>query len=151
MAAFTRPSSTQYGTSGYTCATGRRGDRCPGDFPATIIIVQHRPPQPGGVLTHILRACSGLRVLDGDALQPGTVYVARADSHLTIASDRTFHYHDGSRIRHVRSSANPLFESAAKVFGGHLIAVVLSGNGSDATDGVQGVKAQGGIVTTRPS
>ena len=32
-------------------------------------------------------------------------------------------------IRFVRSSANPLFESAARVFDGHVIAVVLTGGG----------------------
>jgi two-component system chemotaxis response regulator CheB len=79
-------------------------------------------------------------------LHAGTAYLARADRHLTIASDQTFHYHDGTRIRHVRSSANPLFETAAKAFDGPLVAVVLSGGGGDATDGVQGVKAHGGVV-----
>jgi two-component system chemotaxis response regulator CheB len=74
------------------------------------------------------------------------VYVARGDGHLTVAADRTFRYHDGTRIRFVRSSANPLFESAARIFDGHVVAVVLSGSGSDATDGVQGVKAHGGLV-----
>jgi two-component system chemotaxis response regulator CheB len=46
----------------------------------------------------------------------------------------------------VRSSANPLLESAAKVFDDRVIAVVLTGSGMDATDGIQSVKAQGGIV-----
>jgi two-component system chemotaxis response regulator CheB len=121
----------------------------PSDFPASVVIVQHRMPGREELINNVLRGRSLLQVttaLDGDALHPGTVYVARADSHLTIGGDKTFHYHDGTRIRHVRSSANPLFESAARVFDGHLIAVVLSGGGSDATDGVQGVKAHGGIV-----
>jgi two-component system chemotaxis response regulator CheB len=74
------------------------------------------------------------------------VYLAQPDTHLTIAADRSFRYRDGTRIRHVRSSANPLFESAAKVFDGHVVAVVLSGGGHDATDGVQGVKAHGGLI-----
>jgi len=120
----------------------------PRDFPAIVVIVQHRAAQPVSILTDILRR-TGRRVLDavdGDALEAGTVYIARADSHLTIAPIKTFHYHDGTRIRHVRSSANPLFTSAAKVFDGHVIAVVLTGGGSDATDGVQGVKAHGGLV-----
>ena len=65
---------------------------------------------------------------------------------VTIGADRRFHYHDGRRIRFVRPSANPLFESAARVFDGHTIAVVLSGGGSDATDGVQDVKAKVGTV-----
>jgi two-component system chemotaxis response regulator CheB len=83
---------------------------------------------------------------EGETIHPGTVYVARSDSHLTVAADRRFRYRDGTRISFVRSSANPLFESAARVFDGHVIAVVLSGAGHDATDGVQGVKAHGGLV-----
>jgi two-component system chemotaxis response regulator CheB len=46
----------------------------------------------------------------------------------------------------VLSSANPLLESAAGAFGDRTIAVVLTGSGLDATDGVQTVKARGGIV-----
>jgi two-component system chemotaxis response regulator CheB len=46
----------------------------------------------------------------------------------------------------VYSSANPLLESASAVLDGRVIAVVLSGTGSDATDGVQSVKAGGGRV-----
>lgn len=121
----------------------------PSDFPASVVIVQHRTPGREELINNVLRGRSLLEVTTavyGDAPHPGTVYVARADSHLTIGGDKTFRYHDGTRIRHVRSSANPLFESAARAFDGHLIAVVLSGGGSDGTDGVQGVKAHGGIV-----
>jgi len=50
------------------------------------------------------------------------------------------------KIRHVLSSANPLFTSAAGVYGDGVIAVVLTGGDSDATDGVQSVSEAGGIV-----
>jgi two-component system chemotaxis response regulator CheB len=53
---------------------------------------------------------------------------------------------DGQRIKFLRSSANPLFESAAQVLGDRVIAVVLTGGGSDGTDGVQAVKSMGGII-----
>jgi two-component system chemotaxis response regulator CheB len=121
----------------------------PAEFPASIVIVQHRPPGPDRFLSQVLRGRSGFPVVgaaEGEALHAGTAYLARADSHLTIAADKRFRYHDGTRIRHVRASANPLFETAAKASDGHLVAVVLSGGGGDATDGVQGVKANGGVV-----
>ena len=75
-----------------------------------------------------------------------SVYIARSDLHLTVTTTRRFAYVDGRRVRFVRSSANPLLESAAAAFSGRLVAVVLSGVGSDGTDGVQTVKAHGGIV-----
>jgi two-component system chemotaxis response regulator CheB len=74
------------------------------------------------------------------------VYLARPDRHLTVATDRRFQYRDGTKIRFLYSSANPLFESAAQVFRDRVVGVVLTGSGSDATDGVQGVKAHGGVV-----
>ena len=52
----------------------------------------------------------------------------------------------GTRIKFLRSAANPLLESAAIAFENKSIAVVLTGGGSDATDGVQSVKAHGGFV-----
>lgn len=49
-------------------------------------------------------------------------------------------------IRFLRSAADPLFESASKVFGAGLTAVVLTGGNSNATDGVRSVKRHGGDV-----
>jgi two-component system, chemotaxis family, protein-glutamate methylesterase/glutaminase len=82
----------------------------------------------------------------GDRIVPGVVYVARPDLHLLVTPDCRFEYRDGHRIKFVRSSANPLFESAARVFDGRPVAVVLTGGGSDATDGVQSVRAASGTV-----
>jgi len=44
------------------------------------------------------------------------------------------------------SSADPLLESAAGAFDGRLVAVVLTGAGSDGAAGVRSVKAHGGVV-----
>jgi two-component system chemotaxis response regulator CheB len=65
---------------------------------------------------------------------------------LTVSSEKRFSYIDGRKIRFVSSAANPLFSSAAAAFENRLIAVVLTGYGMDATDGVQTVKAHGGFV-----
>jgi two-component system chemotaxis response regulator CheB len=121
----------------------------PREFPGAVVVLQHRPPEHDGTLAEILgRACAmPVRVaMQGEMVRPGHVYIGRPDSHLTVTADKAFIYRDGTRIRHVRSSANPLFETAAQVFEGHVIAVVLTGGGMDATDGVQTVKAYGGIV-----
>lgn len=123
----------------------------PASVDVPVVIVQHRaatsPPQ---VLPHILsRAAHGRRVKqaeDGDSLEPSTVYVAPADFHLLVDEERTLRLSDGRRIKHLRSSANPLLESAARALHGKIIAVVLTGSGTDATDGVQEVRSRGGQV-----
>lgn len=121
----------------------------PSDFPAPIVIVQHRSLSKEWLLAAVLARRTSLRVREaetGGALEPGTVYIAKPSRHLTVTVDRRFEYSDGHRIRHLLSSANPLFASAAAAFGHGAIAVVLSGSGSDGTDGVQEVKSQGGVV-----
>jgi two-component system chemotaxis response regulator CheB len=83
---------------------------------------------------------------DGESLEAGTVYLAAPDLHLVVNDNRTLGLRNGHRIRHVLSSGNPLFESAARTLGERVIAVVLTGYDSDGTDGVQAIKKAGGTV-----
>lgn len=121
----------------------------PFDFPAAVVIVQHSDPSRKSLLAPILARASAMPVvaaLEGDELEPGRVYIVPPNRHATVTDDRRIHLFDGTRIRHVRSSANPLFESAALVYGTSAVAIVLSGTGFDATDGVQAIKHHGGAV-----
>jgi len=121
----------------------------PPDFPAPIIIVQHRALAGESHLVAVLGRKTQLTVVeatDGDALQAGTVYVARADHHLTVTGTGRLAYVNGRPIRHLLSSANPLFASCAETFGADAIAIVLSGSGRDGADGVLAIKAHGGTV-----
>jgi two-component system, chemotaxis family, protein-glutamate methylesterase/glutaminase len=121
----------------------------PADFPAAVVLVQHRRLHTPDLLPRVLSRRCQMPVVAagaGERLCPGTVYVAPADKHLVIRPDHTFGLTDGRRIHHVRSSADPLFASAAHVSGGGILAVVLTGTDSDASGGVQAVKAAGGIV-----
>jgi two-component system chemotaxis response regulator CheB len=120
----------------------------PTDFPVPIAVVQHRTAHQPNYLAEVLGRRTKLPVRFAQAGEPihaGTVYVAPPDSHLTIG-DHTFHLSDGKRIRHVLSSANPMFTSAAEAFKGRMIAVVLTGGDRDGTDGVQSVRNAGGFV-----
>jgi two-component system, chemotaxis family, protein-glutamate methylesterase/glutaminase len=122
----------------------------PRDLPAAVVVVQHRVPKPHpNNFRGILERAAALPVVMAEQdqiIQPGRVYIARSDLHLTISPTMRFSYTNGRRIRFLLSSANPLFESAAAAFKNHLVAVVLTGSGTDATDGVQSVKAHGGLV-----
>jgi two-component system, chemotaxis family, protein-glutamate methylesterase/glutaminase len=121
----------------------------PGDFPASIVVIQHRAATKTSLLDEILRRRTKLPIeaaRPGERLLPGVAYIAPPDQHLIVNAESRFEFVDGTRVRGVLSSANPLLESAAPIFNDRLIAVVLTGSGLDATDGVQAVKACGGIV-----
>jgi two-component system chemotaxis response regulator CheB len=118
------------------------------DFPLPIAVVLHRSTRLPYFQDQVLASRTPLKVRvakDFETMRPGTVYLAPPDRHLKVRGDK-FMLTDGRKIRHVLSSANPLFESAAEALGGGVIAVVLTGYDSDATDGVQSVKANGGFV-----
>jgi two-component system chemotaxis response regulator CheB len=130
-------------------AIGAVLETLPHDLPAAVIVIQHRSPEFESVLESILMRRAHMPVVtatSGDRIMPGVVYVARPDLHLIVRSNRRFAYTNGTRIKFLLSSANPLLATAASAFAGRLIAVVLTGYGSDATDGVQSVKAHGGLV-----
>jgi two-component system chemotaxis response regulator CheB len=114
----------------------------PADLPVPIALVQHRSLHLPSFLANIPRLKVKTAV-EGESLQPGTVYIAPPNKHLLVKTDHTFVLSNGRRIRHVLSSANPLFASAAAAC---VIAVVLTGGDSDATDGVQAVHDAGGLV-----
>jgi two-component system chemotaxis response regulator CheB len=121
----------------------------PANFPIPVAVVQHRTATPPNLLSRVLGRHTRLAVKtaeQAERMQPGTVYLAPPDLHLTVGPDRTACLMDGQRIRHVRSSANPLFATAAEVLGGRVLAVVLTGGDRDATDGVQTVRAHGGTI-----
>ena len=122
----------------------------PRDLPAAVVVVQHRTArsQPNHLRSILARATAMPVVVaaDDQIIEPGHLYLARSDLHLTVSPEGRFSYMNGRRIRFVLSSANPLFESAAATFKHRLVAVVLTGSGSDASDGVQNVKAHGGLV-----
>jgi two-component system chemotaxis response regulator CheB len=131
----------------------------PRDLPVPVVVLLHRTGNPD-TLASSLALVSGANTknaVEGEGLLPGTVYVAPSGMHVRIRPDHTISLFDGRTIRFQRSSANPLFESAARVYGSGVIAVVLSGFDRDGTDGVQAVNRAGGTViaqspaTSRPA
>lgn len=136
-------------SAGGVQALGEILSALPADFPVPMAIVLHRPADRVSRLPEILARRTKLKVKqaeEGEAIQPGTVYVAPPHRHLIVNPEHTFSYWHGQRIHGTHSSANPLFASAAAACKPPIIAVVLTGGDADATDGVQTVKANGGIV-----
>src|SRR5205823_369106 len=73
----------------------------PSDLNAAVVVVQHRTPHKKSLLEQILARSARMPVLtavEGQQIEPGHVYVARPDLHLTIGGDHRFAYFDGTRI-----------------------------------------------------
>ncbi len=121
----------------------------PADFPAPIVLAQHLDPQHPSHLPEILGRRSTLPVWSiEDAgvqpLLPGNVYVVPADRDVEVI-DHALHVQvDGTR--RPKPSINLLFSSAAQAYGERLIAVILTGTGSDGALGARAVKLAGGVV-----
>src|SRR5262249_32794781 len=91
----------------------------PASFPAPVLIVQHRSPRGQRSLERILAPVSALPVKElstGEAMQPGTVYIAPPDEHLLVA-DGHVELSRTAKVKFARPSIDVLFESVARVYG----------------------------------
>ena len=82
----------------------------------------------------------------GETPRAGTIYVAPPHRHLVLAENRTFAFQHVHFVHHTQSAADPLFLSAASVYGDRAVAVVLSGGDVDGAAGAGAIGAAGGVV-----
>lgn len=127
----------------------------PPDFPAAVAVVLHMPVGYTELFARSLGEVSRLPVAearDGEIVRPGLVYLAPAGYHLSFTPrpDGTVATRLGLQPLDTahRPSVDVLFQSAAEAYGDRVLAVVLTGMGSDGTKGAAWVKAQGGRVLT---
>jgi two-component system chemotaxis response regulator CheB len=120
----------------------------PQDFPASVFVVVHTSPAAPGVLADILDRAGALPAAfaaDGERLQPGRIYVAPPDRHLIIEPNR-IRLTRGPKENRFRPAVDPLFRSAAQVYGPRVIGVILTGYLDDGTAGLWAVKQLGGTT-----
>jgi two-component system, chemotaxis family, protein-glutamate methylesterase/glutaminase len=116
------------------------------------LIVQHMPPMFTGVFAERLRTQIGLRACepeDGEPLVAGTVYVAPGGRHMGLSvglGEPVIRLDDGPPVNFCRPAVDVLFRDAAPIFGAAALAVVLTGMGSDGTEGARALAQAGGTV-----
>jgi two-component system, chemotaxis family, CheB/CheR fusion protein len=121
----------------------------PKTFPAPIVIAQHLDPQRISHLGSILERRSVLPVVEVSEnpptqLERGKIYVVPSNRHVKIKDG---HVHlEGDHVDRPKPSVDMLLSSAARAYGEHLIAVILTGSGSDGAAGAVEVKNAGGVV-----
>ncbi len=129
-------------------AVGAVVSRLPADLDASVLVVVHIPPYATSTLPSILDRCGPLKAVhprDGEALQPGRIYVAPPDKHLLVEVGRVV-VRRGPKENRFRPSIDALFRSAAYVYGSRVIGVVLSGVLDDGTSGLWSIKRLGGVA-----
>jgi two-component system, chemotaxis family, protein-glutamate methylesterase/glutaminase len=120
----------------------------PADLPAAVFVVIHVAPDAPPELVQALvtvGALSGAVAANGQAIEYGRVLIAPPNRHLLIRTDEVS-VTRGPHENRVRPAIDPMFRTAAKVFDGRVIAVILSGGQNDGTYGAMMVNSRGGVV-----
>jgi two-component system, chemotaxis family, protein-glutamate methylesterase/glutaminase len=124
----------------------------PADFPVPIVIVQHMPPLFTRLLAERLNAIARLEVREGKAgqrLQRGQVWIAPVGHHMTVArngAEFVVGINHDPQENSCRPAVDVLFRSVAQTYGANVLAVILTGMGTDGTRGSAVIREAGGEV-----
>jgi two-component system chemotaxis response regulator CheB len=127
----------------------------PANFPLPVLIVQHMPELFTKLFAQRLDGQCRLRAreaAEGDSVRAGTIYIARGNWHMEVlAASRpgqppTLHLNQGPLENHCRPAVDVLFRSAAALYGSGVLALVLTGMGSDGLAGCRAIRDRGGSV-----
>ncbi len=124
----------------------------PRDLGVPVLLVQHMPALLTASLADSLDRKSALDVreaVDGEPVEPGTVYLAPGGKHMAVVRGRSTAASSGTRtirllddppVNSCRPSADVLFSSISEAYDGTVLALVMTGMGSDGMDGIRVLK-----------
>ena len=128
--------------------------RLPAGLAASLFVVWHLSPGAKSILPSILSKSGPLQAKhprDGDRIERGTIYVAPNDHHMLLENGY-IRVAKGPKENRFRPAVDPLFRSAAYVYGPRVIGVVLTGALDDGTAGLWTIKLRGGTaIVQEPS
>jgi two-component system chemotaxis response regulator CheB len=119
---------------------------------APVLITQHMPPTFTAVLAEHLARVSKFPVReasDGEEVNAGAIYLAPGGKHMKVErrdGTAVIAIDDGPMVNFCKPAVDPLFASAAEVWGNKVLALVLTGMGSDGLAGAKEIVAAGGYV-----
>ena len=126
--------------------------RIPRDFPVPIVLVQHMPPIFTRLLAERLGSRSEIPVQEGSAgiiLSPGQAWIAPGNFHMTVkrvGMGSRLELNQDPHENSCRPAVDVLFRSVAEVYQASVLAVVMTGMGSDGVIGAQRIRECGGEV-----
>ena len=117
-----------------------------------VLITQHMPPTFTTILAEHLARTSrrpAHEAIDGEIVKAGTIYLAPGGRHMRVVrhgADTVIALDDGPPVNFCKPAVDPLFTSAMEIWQGAVMAVVLTGMGSDGARGGKEIVAAGGSV-----
>jgi len=123
----------------------------PAELPAALFVVMHSVPGQGSRLADILGRWGPLPAhiaVHGEQIRPGQIYVAPNDNHLTLQRDFV-RVTRGPKENGHRPAVDPLFRTAARMYGSRVVGVILTGNLTCGTEGLRAIKASGGVAVVQ--
>ena len=112
------------------------------------VLVQHLDPDHKSLLTELIRRYSRMEVFeveDGMTVRPGCTYIIPPGRDMAFLNG-TLQLLEPSAPRGQRMPIDFFFRSLAQDQHERAVCIVLSGTGSDGTQGIRAVKAEGGMV-----
>ncbi len=126
--------------------------KLPGDFPGSIIVVQHMPEGFTSMFADRLDESCAIDVKEaqsGDLLVAGRALICPGDRHIKVRRmplGNTVVLSDESRVNGHRPSVDIMFRSVAVEFGSRTIGVLMTGMGEDGAVGLGLIKNAGGLT-----
>ena len=139
-------------STGGPAALGEIVRKLPADFRAPMLVVPHMAAMFTKFFAERLATQTQLRVVEpvnGQTLEPGVIYVAPGDFHLTVlrrAGTSVCVLDQEPPVHSHRPAADVLFKSVAAAYGSRALAMVLTGMGQDGVRGCEEITAAGGRV-----
>lgn len=114
----------------------------------SFVIIQHLSPNHKSLLAELLTRHTVMPVYeaeDGMPIKTDAIYVIPARKVMTVQGD-VLRLKEKEKTKQPNNAIDIFFESLARERSGHAVAIVLSGTGTDGTNGIKAIKENGGIV-----
>ena len=124
----------------------------PANYPLPILLIQHMPASFTGAFSERLNKLCAINVKEaehGDELKPGTAYIAPGGRQMRLKQDgrsNLINIDDEPVSTTYKPSVDITFNSIAEAYRGRVLAIVLTGMGSDGCDGAKMLREKGATV-----
>ncbi len=120
-----------------------------------VVITQHMPATFTAILAEHISRMSGWTCQEarpGDAIEPGRILLAPGDYHMLLEQkgpSRVVKLTQDPPENFCRPAVDPMLRSIVKIYGAHVMTVILTGMGNDGEKGCEQVVAAGGTVVAQ--